>query len=79
MGTGREEDGEEDEPYPHGFIQPRVAMIIIKGQNNWDSLSNLGGQFVSLSVGSEIIVWFFCELRIDWYIKLTDNYKLLEF
>ena len=57
-------DGEEDEPYPCGFMQPQVAMNIIKGQNNWDNLSNLGGQLVSLSIGSEIIVWASCELRI---------------
>ena len=36
-------DGEEDEPYPCGFMQPQVAMNIIKGKNNWDNLSNLGG------------------------------------
>jgi hypothetical protein len=30
----------------------------------WDNLSNLGGQPVSLSIGSEIIVWASCELRI---------------
>ena len=35
-----------------------------KGQNNWDNLSNLGGQLLSLSIGSEIIVLASCELRI---------------
>jgi hypothetical protein len=38
-------------------------MNIIKGQNNWNNLSNLGGQLVS-SIGSEIIVWASGELRI---------------
>ena len=66
----REETGDveqmevEDEPEPHGLKEPQVAMDIIKGQNNWDNLSNLGGQLVSLSIGSEIIVWASCELRI---------------
>jgi hypothetical protein len=31
-------------------------MNIIKGWNNCDNLSNIGGQLVSLSIGSEIIV-----------------------
>jgi hypothetical protein len=39
-------------------------MNIIKGWNNWGNLSNLGGQLVSLSIGSEIFVWASCELRI---------------
>ena len=35
-----------------------------------DNLSNLGGQLVP--IGSEIIVWAFSELRIYWYINLTN-------
>jgi hypothetical protein len=31
-------------------------MNIIRGYCNWDKLSNLGGQLVSLSIGSEIFV-----------------------
>jgi hypothetical protein len=38
-------------------------MNIIKGQNNWGNLSNLGGQLVLLSIGSEIIVWASCKLK----------------
>jgi hypothetical protein len=37
------------------------------------------GQLLSLSIGSEIIGWASCELRICYYIHLTDYYKLLEF
>ena len=37
---------------------------ILQGQNNWDNVSNPGGQLISLSIGSEIIVWASCELRI---------------
>ena len=57
-------DGEKDEPYPHDFIQAQVAMSIRKGKNDWNNLSTLGRQLVSLSVDSEIIVWASCELRI---------------
>jgi hypothetical protein len=39
-------------------------MNIIQGCNNWDNLSDLGGQLVSLSIGSKIIVLASCELRI---------------
>ena len=45
---------------------------IIQGQNNWDNLSQLGGMLVSLSVGSEIIVWASREVRIYWHVNLTD-------
>ena len=48
----------------HGFKQPQVVMNIIQGQNNWDNLSDLGGELVSLSIGSEIIVQASYELRI---------------
>jgi hypothetical protein len=39
-------------------------MSIRKGKNDWNNLSTLGRQLVSLSVDSEIIVWASCELRI---------------
>ena len=35
-----------------------------KGQNIWDTLSNLGGQLLSLLIGSEIIVLVSCEVTI---------------
>jgi hypothetical protein len=41
-----------------------VALNIIKGENNWDNLPNLGGQLVLLSIDSEIIVCVSRELRI---------------
>ena len=36
----------------------------VQGQNNWGNLSNLGGQLVTLSVGSELIEWASCVLRM---------------
>ena len=59
-----EVDRQEEEPDPRGFKQPQVVMTIIQRQKNWDKLSDPGGQLVSLSIGSEIIVWAPCELRI---------------
>ena len=56
-------DGEENKLYPRGFIQPQVVMNIIKGQSNWDNLSSLGGQLVSLSIGSKLTELASCELR----------------
>jgi hypothetical protein len=43
-----------------GFNQPQVAMNIVKGENNWDNLSNPGGWLVSLSIGFEMIMWASC-------------------
>lgn len=37
---------------------------IIQRQNDCYNLSSLGGQLVSLSIGSEIVVWAPCVLRI---------------
>jgi hypothetical protein len=66
--TGREKRGRWRErkkiQIPRGFKYPQVVMNIIKGWYNWANLSNLGGQLVSLSIGTEIIVWAFCESRI---------------
>jgi hypothetical protein len=34
-------------------------------------LSNVGGLLVSLSIGTEFIVWENCELKIYWYLNMT--------
>ena len=46
-----------------GYDQPQVVMISQRLEY-WEDLSNLGGQLLSLSIGSEIIVLASCELRI---------------
>ena len=46
------------------FLIASGGYIIMQRQNNWGNLSILGGQLVSLSIGSEIIVWASCVLRI---------------
>ena len=34
-------------------------------------MSNVGGLLVSLSIGTEFIVWENCELKIYWYLNMT--------
>jgi hypothetical protein len=46
-----------------GYDQPQVVMISYRLEY-WNDLSNQGGQLLSLSIGSEIIVLASCVLRI---------------
>jgi hypothetical protein len=65
-----------------GYDQPQVVMISQRLEY-WEDLSNLGGQLLSLSIGSEIIVLasFVLNLLVivriytsNWLIISTESY-----
>jgi hypothetical protein len=63
-GEGRKMEEEEDDPDSVWLKLATGSYEYHKRKNNWDNLSNLSGQLVSLSIGSVIVVWASCELRI---------------
>jgi hypothetical protein len=53
-----------------GLKEPQGAIISFR--DRVIGLTYLiGEQLISLSTGSEIIVWAFCKLRINKYVNLT--------
>ena len=58
-GKNKMEDGQEEGP-----LNTCRYIKYNKREKNWDNLSNVGGQLLSLSIGSESIVLASCELRI---------------
>lgn len=56
-----------------GFKMPEVAVNVLKGMDNYRTIC-LGGQLISMSIGSKFIVQTFCEVRLN-YMNLTNEVR----